>query len=409
MYGMFESKQARLYAGGITLVVVAAVVMAMRGGPESGEKKEEEKAITVTQRTPRQAIERNSSSPAPLTKGRRYYPELADSSWKKIAATLDPQKAKELLAYDVANEKNIDTRAERAWHIINQLCLNGYSREAWELIDQETGTVREKALGGFFRDADLPESELIAMMNGLTNRDKASSFYNYFSRFTPEDFVKGVDLSQFPMGNTTEMFSLRRAMEDMMVEAYDAKDPEASKEVRRDLLAKVLEQSNNGAISYQEFKNFLSKDPSKDGFTYWEVLKSATPEIRADQLQGTRNYDGTDAMVMRAMAIQDPEKTMAMTLVPGSHEANYIHIAMGQWLEKDYSNANKWVQSHEGSFTPDQQERTAVAFVRAQVARGEYDSAAEWAAKIQSPKWQGAVAWHVGQIRKNRPQAAPGN
>jgi len=405
---MFESKQARLYAGGITLVLVAAVFMGMRGRPEAGEKEEKEKAITVTQRTPRQSMERNSS-PAPLTKGRRYYPELADSSWKKMAATLTPQQAKDLLENDRLNEKNIDTRAERAWHIINQLCLNGHSREAWELIETETGTVREKALGGFFRDADLPEVELIAMMNGLTNRDKASSFYNYFSRLTPEEFAKGVDLSQFPMGSTMEMFSLRRAMEDMMVEAYDAKDPEASKEVRRDLLAKVLEQSNNGTISYQEFKNFLSKDPSKDGFTYWEVLKSATPEIRADQLQGTRNYDGTDAMVIRAMTIQDPAKTMAMTLVTDSHEANYIHIAMGQWLEKDFTNAKTWVDGHQASFTPEQQERMAVAFVRAQVARGEYDSAAEWAAKIQSPKWKGAVAWHEGQIRRNRPETVPAN
>ena len=136
------------------------------------------------------------------------------------------------------------------------------------------------------------------------------------------------------------------------------------------------------------------------------MLKNATPEIRADQLMGSRNYDGTDAMVIRAMAIQDPARTMELTLIPGTHEANYIHIAMGQWLEKDFGNAKTWVDGRYASFSPEQQERTAVAFVRAQVARGEYESAAEWGRKITSDKWRGAVSWHMNQVRMNLPDAA---
>ena len=394
-----------VYAAGAVVVLAGAIVFTVSHDDPDTKKDDKKTAATLSTRSSRPAAHTRGEAAAPAHKGRRYFPDRTDAEWKRVASTLTPAQAKAMLEQDKVEVTNVDLRAERAWQIINQLCLNGHTREAWDLIETEPGGVREKGLGGFFRDADLPAGELISMMNTLQNRERSSAYYNYWSRFTPEEFSK-MDLSAFTMRNRIEFGAYRRVMEDMLTDSYDAKNPEAGKWMRHDLLAMALKQSIDGTMNYAEFKGLLSKDPSKDGFTYWEVLKNATPEIRADQLMGSRNYDGTDAMVIRAMAIQDPARTMELTLIPGTHEANYIHIAMGQWLEKDFSNAKTWVDGRYASFTPEQQERTAVAFVRAQVARGEYESAAEWGRKITSDKWRGAVSWHMNQVRMNLPAAA---
>lgn len=399
---MTFTSRTMAYAGGSALALAAVIlVTVLRDKPAAGA------ADNSPTYSPRATSTRPSAT-APVRRGRRYFQEPTDAVWKRTAATLSPEQARKMLDQDKLEITNLDLRAERAWNIINQLCRNGHSREAWNLIETAPGAVRENGLGGFFRDADLPAAELISMMITLENRERSSAYYNYWNRFTPEEFAK-LDLSRFPMRNAIESDALRRSMEEMLGDVFNPNNPDASKWVRHDLIDKALQQANQGTMDYNSISGLLEKDPSKDGFTYWEVLKGATPEIRANELLGTRNFDGTDSKVIRAMTIQDPARTMELTLTPGSHEANYIHIAMRQWLEKDFGNAQAWVDQHYANFTPDQQERTAVAFVRAQVTRGEYDSAAEWATKVTSPKWKESIGYFEGQIRKNRPQPPPAN
>ncbi len=386
-------------AVGLTVAGIAGLLIA-----QSGDSAKEGKAAASESGGKAAHPQRSADRPkivatAPVDKGRRYFKTPTTAEWQALAANLNPDKARELLERDRLEEKNVNVRAERAWLIINQLCKNGYTSEAWDLIEPSIGEVRSKGLGGFFRDADLPKQELLSLMETMPEKDRGPSLFGYWSRFTPEEFTK-LDLTETPIRSWGENGAFRRTIEEIMAEVYDPNRPEDSKWLRHDVLVKAIEQANAGSFNYYEFKTILSKDVSKDGFTYWEAMKAVRPEIRATQLLGTENYDGPDAMVMRAMAEQDPEKTMSMTLVSGSHEANYIHIAMGQWLEKDFDNAKVWVDAHQASFTPDQQERTAVAFIRAQVARGEYEAASQWLGQIKNEKWINAVAWHRQQINR---------
>jgi hypothetical protein len=380
----------------LAVVVVVTSVAISRSGEGSGSGKPVAGNGTTKSRTSKSAA---GSAALPVDRGRRAFKPPTDSEWKKLTSNLTPAQAKLLLERDRLQEKNLDVRAERAWLIISQLCQNGYPHEAWELIEQSPGDVREKGLGGFFRDANLPKAELLAMMDALQPKERATSLFGYWSRFSPEEFVK-MDLAEFPLRSPMETSAFRSTLEEMIAQAYDPKSPQLSQQVRQDLLLLAAERANAGMLKYEDFKTLLGKDPSKDGFTYWEILKAVDPQLRAGQTSGKANYDGPDAMVIRAMAVQDPEKTMDMTMVPDSHESNYIHIAMGEWLRKDFNRANEWVESHQASFTPDQMDRTAVAFVRAQVSRGEYDSAAQWMEHIQDPRWAGAVWWERKQIEE---------
>lgn len=352
---------------------------------------------------PASVSDRTSREERPADPGRRYFKLPDDPEWKRLAKTLNPDLARDMLERSKTEDTNIDARAEKAWLIINLLCQNGYTDEAWNLIDPEEGEVRHKGLGGFFRDADLPKSELLSLADGMTGRDRAASLFGYWSRFSPEEFVK-LDMAETPLRSWSDTGAFRRAVEEVISQAFDPKNPEASKWLRHDALAKAVELANGGTFPYSDLKTILSKDPSKDGFVYWDAIKNVSPELRATQTQGMNNYNGTDSMIIRAMAVQDPKRTMEMTLVPDSHESKYIHIAMGQWLEKDFTNADTWVRQQLPNFSEDQQERTAVAYIRAQVARNNFEEAEKWLPLIQNRKWKDAVAWHVDQINRRKPQ-----
>lgn len=402
----------KLSLGSGLLLLACAIAIGVFAGSRFQKGDEPEGTVgssrteTRAARSSRAGSEKHVREPSPADTGRRYFRLPDDPEWKRLATSITPESAKALLERSKTEDTNIDVRAEKAWLVINLLCQNGFTREAWDLIDPEQGEVRNKGLGGFFRDADLPKGELLALMDVMSASDRSSSLFGYWSRFTPEEFAK-LDMTETPIRSSREMGAFRRAVEEVIAQAFDPKNPEASKWIRHDALVKAVELANGGTFPYSDIKTILSKDPSKDGFAYWEAIKHVSPEIRATQTQGMNNYNGTDSMIIRAMAVQDPQRTMEMTLVPDSHESKYIHIAMGQWLEKDFTNADTWVKGRIAGFNEDQQERTAVAYIRAQVARGEYGEAESWLHYIKNDKWKDAVAWHAMEIQKHRARNAP--
>ncbi len=311
-----------------------------------------------------------------------------------------------MLEKDKVDFPNPMLRAERAYIIIGQLCRNGYTKEAWALIEAEPGIVREKGLGGFFRDADLPQAEILSLLDPLPPQERAAGMFSYWSRFTAEEFA-AMDLSSFQLRSPEESRAFIKTMEELMTGTVDAMNPQAGAGVRDALLSMVVGQANNGTIEYNTITTLFGKDPVKDGFAYWDALKQVKPELRATQTKGMANYAGPDAMLIRAMAAQDPQKTLAMTMISGSHEANYIHIALGQWVQKDPSQARGWVDQHFSTMTPDQKERVAVAFIRGQVSRGEFEDAAQWSPYITNPRWKVAVYGEEKAIAKELGKPEP--
>ncbi len=355
----------------------------------------EDRKETVTSHTSRDRrpprLESTHVTPAAVeTKGRRLHAAPQSEDWKRIADLLTPDQAREMLEKDKVDFANPLLRAERAYIIIGQLCRNGYTKEAWTLIEEEPGIVREKGLGGFFRDAQLPESEIVALLDPLQPKERAAGLLSYWSRFSAEEFA-AMDLTSFQLRSPEESRAFIRTMEELMTGTVDAMNPKTGAGVRDALLSMVVRQANSGTIDYNTITTLFGKDPVKDGFAYWDVLKQVKPELRATQTKGMANYAGPDSMLIRAMAAQDPQKTLAMTMVSGSHEANYIHIALGQWVEKDPGQARTWVDQHFSAMTPDQKERVAVAFIRGQVSRGEFEDAAQWSPYITNPRWKVAV------------------
>lgn len=386
------------------VVIAQSVVIVVMAMPKSqADATAEESATLGMERKTRSRVERSSEPSTPSKpERRRYFPAPTDPAWTKIAAKLNPESAKEMLERNRTEITNIEERAEKAWHIINQLCQNGFTDEAWDLIDKDSGSVRQKGLGAFFRDADLPKTEILARLNELQAADRSASLYGYWSRFSPEEFAK-LDMREFPLKSGFETGGFRRLIGDLLTDSYDPGNPEASRAVRGEVLAKVAEQVNNGMLSYGELTLILQKDKSLDGFLYWEMSQKVDDQFK----RGQGSFDGPDAQIIRLMTAQDPEKVLGLASTPGTKEHSHYHIALMAWLNKDYKQGEAWYNQHQSSLNEADRDRSAVAFARANVEAGNYDAGEQWIGKIQAESWFNAVSYERMAIER-RKKAAQG-
>lgn len=310
----------------------------------------------------------------------------------ELTAALTPARAKELLERDRLEEKNIEVRAEKAAQIIAQLCRNGFTNEAWALIEADPGIVREKALSGFFRETTLPETEVIAKLGTLEKRERLMGLTGYWGRFEPETFAR-IDLGKFGLVTTEDRVALRQTFESMLAKAFDPANPDVGKLIRQDLLRSAVDQANAGTLVLGDIGKILDRDPSKDGFSYWEALERIDPALR----KGQDNLKGTDAMIIRAMVTQDPERTLNMTLIPGTPARGKGYVALEKWLTQDFKKAEEWYFRNADRADPDS---SAVAFMRASATRGDYQSALDWYAKIQSESWKNGIGGEMRSIQR---------
>ncbi len=310
----------------------------------------------------------------------------------EITAALTPAQAKEMLERDRAEEKNIEARAEKAAQIIAQLCRNGFTNEAWALIETDPGIVREKALSGFFREATLPENEMISRLGTLEKKERLMGLTGYWSRFEPETFAR-IDLGKFGLATTEDRVALRQTFQAMLEKAFDPAHPELGKLVRQELLGSAVDQANAGTLVLSDIGKILDRDPSKDGFAYWEALERIDPALR----KGQDTLKGTDAVIIRAMVTQDPERTLNMTLVPGTTARGKGYVALEKWLTQDFNKAADWYHRNADRADPDS---SAVAFMRACATRGDYQTALDWYARIQSESWRTGIGGEMRSIQR---------
>jgi len=102
------------------------------------------------------------------------------------------------------------------------------------------------------------------------------------------------------------------------------------------------------------------------------------------------------------MTAQDPERTLTMSSVPESREHAYFHIAMTEWLNRDFKGGEAWYEKNVGKMIPEDVDRSAVAFARASVRAGNHDLGEQWIAKIQSNRWKDAVHYERAEIAKRK-------
>jgi len=242
-----------------------AGLVATRTPSTAGSTSVEKEASPERRARPRSERVREAAPPPP--KGRRYFAAPSDPEWVKTASTLDPDKARQLLADNNRDITDVEQRAEKAWHIISQLCRNGYTRDAWNLIEATDGSVRQKSIGGFFRDANLPDDELVGMLDALKTADRSSGLYNYWSRFSPEEFA-ALDMKRFPLKSGFENGAFERIIGELLTDCFHPENPGAGSSARAGVLTSLVEQTNAGMVSYWQVANLIKKDPARDGFLY---------------------------------------------------------------------------------------------------------------------------------------------
>ncbi len=388
------SKTALIGAIGISAIAVA-IILSLQSAekiPSNASSATSPSAAERTKARPTR-IHPDRSKPSG-SQGDRIHHERSTSALNggQVDATLNPAKAKELLERYRDEEKNIEVRADKTAQIIAQLCRNGFTKEAWSLIESDPGVVREKSLSGFFREATLPENEMISRLGTLEKKERLMGLTGYWSRFEPETFAR-LDLGKFGLHTTEDRVALRQTLESMLAKAFDPANPDIGKSIRQDLLRSAVYQANAGTLVVGDIGKILDRDPSKDGFAYWEALERIDPALR----KGQDTLKGTDAVIIRAMVTQDPERTLNMTLVTGTPARGKGYVALEKWLTQDFNKASEWYHRNADRADPDS---SAVAFMRACATRGDYQAALDWYAKIQSESWKNGIGGEMRSIQR---------
>lgn len=159
----------------------------------------------------------------------------------------------------------------------------------------------------------------------------------------------------------------------------------------------VLEGLASGLVEYSIGVNEL--DSAKE----W-LVEVRDAEFRAE-LGGLISAKQGD--LLRSQAFDRPAETLSeITGQESSTEAFWVEVAMEQWLKKDATEAYQWYQENQGTLTPEQDERVALAYAREGVRQGDLETAGEWAQRIADPELRQVVEGEIagagaGGVDKN--------
>ncbi len=299
---------------------------------------------------------------------------------------LDPQQAAALLAQNRKSEKNLTLRANRAAALIRRLCQSGYAKEAWDLIDPEYGVERNRALEAYFGSAGISAAEFSSRTTGLDTGDRSAALRGYLGQYSARELAT-LDLSPINFSERLEQGALIDTLNKLLSGSGENGIQDAS--TANLLLSKAAEWTGANKLRMEDFGNLLKADKNQDHFAQWAITMTLPEEMR----MADHTYNGVQPQLIRQMTREDPERMMTMAMTGGGPEERYMHIAFAEWLEADNASAKRWYDSREGSLDTEQQDRTAVAFMRYYVRYGEYERGLEWYNKISGDNWKSALAY----------------
>lgn len=324
----------------------------------------------------------------------------APADEKVLPESLDPAQARKLLDRNQKETKNLSERAEKAHAIILQLCQDGHAGEAWELIDVQYGLVRFRELEAFFQEAKLPPGQALARMDGLDGADRGSALKGYFGSFTTEELA-ALDLGAFKLDNARERAALLGNFADRLRAASSDQNPADGQTAAVALLDTATRLTAENKLSLADLGSLLALDKSQDSFAHWASLSVLPESMR----KADPHYNGVQSMLVREMAIEDPEQLMKMTMTEGASEARFMHIALEKWLDVDNASATQWYESHHGNFSAAQNDCAAAAFLRTSVRYGEYENGLKWYDSLTAPDWKSALSYEqrnaLNGLKKN--------
>lgn len=297
------------------------------------------------------------------------------------AEAITPEKALELINEFKSKNQDMSARTIFCSGIIRKLCENGYSSEAWDLIESGLGSVRLSQLSAFFSAAKLPTEDLLVKLKTIGNGGEMVSSFGYFlTKFKPRELSDFLDSQKFR-------------------EFTDSPESLLSKEKISQSLSLVLQRNLNDAtphqvndvtntISTMHSKSFLNPDdlliiaskPNVGGpFAAWNLIKS----VDANYLTEGSSADSRTQLIAKMVSTDAPKSIATIFEIGGVNFSRDVDSAISDWVNIDSEGATAWYGQNQTKLTSQQRNAVASAFSKAAMDSLEFSGAQQWAFQIQ--------------------------
>ncbi len=297
---------------------------------------------------------------------------------------LTPDAAKKQIDDFFSTTSDLRERSLFCISIINRLCMEGYSHEAWELIDPNYGTVRSSGLRAFFASADLPQSELVKRLSNLDYKTDASvGFGGFVRRFAPDrlvDFFSSSDYAALKQAMHNADLPLNESgaiSESLQIILLDsgAADLESVTKAAASL-------NSEGLLSSNELMSLLDSLPNEDAFYKWDLVGSIPEDSRMEGAVRQKRNSLISEMV-------EANGSLAITKIMAS-ESNRresdINAAIGAWTTNDPSGAASWYGVNQSAMSGQDRDLLGIAFSKEAASSLEFEGAYRWAETVQDAK-----------------------
>ena len=310
----------------------------------------------------------------------KWKPKSLDEKFKaSLPSDLNPEQAKKLLAEFLAKNLDVFERDHYAVMLMEKLCHNGYSEEAWGLIPEEKGQLRQSLISSYFTYADLPSDQLLSKL-AQAGRDTGRGFMGYLARFGPTELAEVVS---------------SEGVQDLLknMDPVDRQLVHVSQKVRNVLTLKLsespisnlvivntaAEMNAKGQLDSLDFLDLLRADKTTNAFEKWDRMCAIDVSTvqRKDALMRER-----DRLISAMIKENAPETLDQMLKSEDSYRDRDLAAALNSWIDNHSSEAGTWFEKSRGKMDLHQQTVAASAFVNKALQAGEFEGAWLWAKEI---------------------------
>lgn len=285
---------------------------------------------------------------------------------------LTPEKAKELLEICKNEETNVTAQITQSCAILRQLCENGFSAEAWTLIDDGPGTLRNNEISTFFQATKFESAESIQnyLSKLISPRERNYSIYGLLQGNATTALA--MDSTIIPGRSKEEKMGYVFGISDLL---KDTETPSATATLATERTIQLAASSNLDPI---DLLRIFDSSIVGDSFANWETVEKYSQSF--DQISLEKVHSG----LASRMIARDPVQAMDLICENPATKYSYpvLSTAVKEFYRVSEDGANSWITNHLDSVDPATAQRLISVVAQEANRNREFETSRKWANRI---------------------------
>ncbi len=297
---------------------------------------------------------------------------------------MTPELAKQRIE-EYSRVTNINERAMLFRQLMIDLCQAGYTEEAWALINDHAGKVRDYQRQAFFQTAKLPQAEIMAKIrelevNGYAGEqlDAMGAYMEQFGFTEVSELVQSPDFLAITAKTRAESLGW---FHNTMAAYFLSKSHECKSESEQTGLVESARMFfSDGLIGDENLIGILRRADAVSPFEKWKIMSDTVTRPIED-----RDFDG--AKIIDEMVTADAPKSLDLIAKwENDPSGSFLTKALRVWSNQEPESAAKWFETNRAQLSPQQLDAASQGFCEQALIYKERNGAIRWAEQIKDPK-----------------------